>query len=146
MKFTIFSERPRVYGRALNSVKTALFHAELMDSANHSAMQDDSEKNLVFDVLTPLGFKVRVTASYWELIVTIKHPAMAGRETDVEQALLNPDEVRQSKNDDRVFLFYKAEREKRWVCAVTKRLNGDGFLITTYPADIIKEGVRVWPM
>lgn len=25
-----------------------------------------------------------------------------------------------------------------------KRLNGDGFLITTYPTDAIKEGERIW--
>jgi len=32
----------------------------------------------------------------------------------------------------------------RWICAVTKKLNGDGFLITTYPTDRIKEGKRIW--
>jgi hypothetical protein len=38
-----------------------------------------------------------------------------------------------------------AERIGRWVCAVAKRLNEDGFLITTYPTDAIKEGERIWP-
>jgi len=42
-----------------------------------------SPDELLFEVLTPLGFRVRVTRSYWELIITIKHPAMAGRENDV---------------------------------------------------------------
>ncbi len=108
-------------------------------------MSNDSEKDLLFEVPTPLGFSVRVTRSYWDLITTVKHPVMAGREEDVKQALRNPDEIRQSKGDDKVFLFYKAERAKRWVCAVAKRLNGEGFLITTFPTDAIKEGVRVWP-
>ncbi len=27
----------------------------------------------------------------------------------------------------------------RWVCALTRRLNGEGFLITAYPTDTIKE-------
>lgn len=53
---------------------------------------------LLFEVLTPLGFRVRVTRAYWELIVTIKH-----------------------------------------------LVNGDGFLITAYPTDAIKEGELVWP-
>ncbi len=35
---------------------------------------------LLFEVDTPLGFRVRVTRSYWELIVTIKHLAMRGHE------------------------------------------------------------------
>lgn len=108
-------------------------------------MSDSSESDPLFDVSTPLGFSARVTRSFWELIVTIKHPVMAGREEDVKQTLRNPDEVRQSKSDDQVLLFYRAERDKRWVCAVIRRLNGEGFLITTYPTDAIKEGVQIWP-
>ena len=104
-----------------------------------------SDLDIHFEVLTPLGFRVRVTRAYWELIVTVKHPVMAGRELDVQETLQNPDEIRASRNDSAVYLFYKAERAKRWVCAVAKRLNGDGFLITTFPTDGIKEGVRVWP-
>jgi len=33
-------------------------------------------EDLLFEVLTPLGFNVRVTHAYWEMIVTIKHPVM----------------------------------------------------------------------
>lgn len=102
------------------------------------------EKEILFEVMTPLGFQVRVTKAYWELIVTIKHPVMAGREEDVKMALAQPDEIRQSKSDEKVFLFYKEEREKRWICAVSKQTGSEGFLITTYPTDAIKEGVQVW--
>lgn len=102
------------------------------------------EKEILFEVMTPLGFQVRVTKAYWELIVTIKHPIMAGREEDVKMALAQPDEIRQSKSDEMVFLFYKEEREKRWICAVSKQIGSEGFLITTYPTDAIKEGVQVW--
>ncbi|HXG12748.1 MAG TPA: hypothetical protein VNK04_23520 [Gemmataceae bacterium] len=100
---------------------------------------------LLFEVSTPLGFVVRVSRAYWEVIVTVKHPVMVNREAAVQDTLANPDEVRQSRSDGTVFLFYKAEREKRWVCAVAKRLDGEGFLITAYPTDAIKEGVQVWP-
>src|SRR6266508_5400943 len=103
------------------------------------------KKDLFFEVMTPLGFRVRVTHAYWELIVTIKHPVMAGREEDVKKTLEQPDEIRQSKSDQNVYLFYKAEREKRWICAVSKRTSEiEGFLVTTYPTDAIKEGVQVW--
>ena len=102
------------------------------------------EKEVLFEVMTPLGFQVRVTKAYWELIVTIKHPVMAGREEDVKKVLAQPDEIRQSKSDEMVFLFYKEEREKRWICAVSKQTGTEGFLITTYPTDAIKEGVQVW--
>ncbi|MCI0654374.1 MAG: hypothetical protein L0Y39_07840, partial [Methylococcaceae bacterium] len=53
-----------------------------------------------------------------ELIATIKHPVMAGREVDVQAALINPDEIRSSRSDPNVYLFYKSESLNRWVCAV----------------------------
>lgn len=102
-------------------------------------------RDLFFEVLTPLGFRVHVTRAHWELILAVKHPVMAGREESVQEALRNPEEVRQSKSDPNVFLFYKSERVGRWVCVVAKRQDGDGYLITTYPTDAIKEGRRIWP-
>ena len=53
--------------------------------------------------------------------------------------------MRQSRSDPAIYLFYRAERSKRWVVAVARRLGEDGFLITTYPTDAIKEGARIWP-
>src|SRR6267378_8158134 len=93
----------------------------------------------LFAAKTPLGFTVRVTPVRWELIVTVKHPVMSGREAAVGATLGQPDEVRTSRSDPTVFLFYKSDGVGRWVCAVTKRLNGDGFLITAYPTDAVKE-------
>jgi hypothetical protein len=70
---------------------------------------------------------------------------MAGREATVQETLRQPDEVRVSRSDANVYLFYRTERAGRWVCAVAKRLNGVGFLITAYPTDAIKEGTPIWP-
>jgi hypothetical protein len=100
--------------------------------------------DLLFEVMTPLGFCVRVTRAYWEVIVTIKHPVMAGRENDVKDTLQDPSEIRLSKRDPAVCLFYRPERIGRWVCAVARRLDGDGFLITAYPSDNVKEGGLLW--
>ena len=100
--------------------------------------------SIAFEVRTPLGFNVRVTGHYWELITTAKHPAMRRREQDVGRALGEPDEVRRSRKDPAVYLFYWLERPGRWVCAVARRLDGEGFLITTYLTDGIKEGEQVW--
>jgi hypothetical protein len=99
---------------------------------------------LLVETQTPLGFSVRVTVDRWKLIVTAKHPGH-GRETFVKAALEAPDEIRQSRMDQQVLLFYKAEATERWTCAVVKRLASSGFLITAYPTGAIKEGVRVWP-
>jgi hypothetical protein len=101
--------------------------------------------DLLFEAQTPLGFSVRVTSSRWKVIITAKHPAMAGREALVRTALEAPEEVRQSRIDAQVLLFYKAQATKRWTCAVAKRAGEGAFLITAYPTDAIKEGIRIWP-
>ena len=108
-------------------------------------MEPDPE--LLFEVLTPLGFLVRVTRERWNLITTVKHPVMAGREDVVRVTLENPEQIRQSRSDSDVLLFYRAERSSRWVCAVAKRAAeaDQGFLITAYPTDAIKEGTQIWP-
>ena len=102
------------------------------------------DSDILFEVSTPLGFRVRVTRAYWELIVTVKHPVMQARAADVQSTLQAPDAVRRSRSDPAVLLFYRAESPGRWLCAVVKRLNGEGFLITTYPTDAIKEGQPLW--
>ena len=105
----------------------------------------ESDAELLFEVLTPLGFRVRVTRERWQLITTAKHPVMAGREEVVKATLENPEQIRQSRTDLQVLLFYRAEGSNRWVCAVAKRADDQGFLITAYPTDAIKEGTQVWP-
>ena len=103
------------------------------------------DEEILFSVETPLGFRVRTTVSYWTIITTIKHPVMLGREADVQATLRAPDEVRLSQTDEQIYLFYRFDGAKRWVCAVTKRLNGEGFLVTAYRTSGIKEGIHIWP-
>ncbi|NOT32022.1 MAG: DUF4258 domain-containing protein [Planctomycetes bacterium] len=96
-----------------------------------------------FEVETPLGFQVRTTRAYWEFLVGSKHPTMRGRRADIIQVLADPEQVRRSRKDLSVYLFYRSEGS-RWLCAVARRLDGRGFLITAYPTDTIKAGVTVW--
>jgi hypothetical protein len=106
-------------------------------------VERDSE--LLFEALTPLGFSVRVTRERWRLITTIKHPVMFGQEAAVKQALEHPEQIRQSRSDPDVLLFYHGVGANRWVCAVAKHATNPGFLITAYPTDAIKEGMQIWP-
>jgi hypothetical protein len=107
-------------------------------------MNENEPDWLLFCVQTPLGCEIRLSANYWNVIAQIKHPIMARRELEVRETLVQPDQIRRSRNDPQVYLFYKLKQEQRWLCAVVKRLNGDGFLITSYPTDAIKEGEIVW--
>ena len=60
----------------------------------------------------------------------------------MRSTLESPDETRESRTDPEVLLFYKAEAPKRWTCAVVKRTGDEAFLVTTYPTDAIKEGLK----
>ncbi|MBD1824265.1 hypothetical protein H6F51_17470 [Cyanobacteria bacterium FACHB-DQ100] len=96
-----------------------------------------------FEILTPLGFTVRTSEEYWQRLIA-KHPDIKELEELVQAALAVPDEIRRSSRDAEVLLFYRSHRTERWVVAVARRLNGDGFLITAYQTDAIKEGETVW--
>jgi hypothetical protein len=67
---------------------------------------------------------------------------MRGKDNIVKQTLSDPEEIRESKTDPLVYLFYK-NFDRRY-CVVVKIENGSGFLITAYPVDAIKEGTMVW--
>jgi hypothetical protein len=96
-----------------------------------------------FEIFTPLNFTVRTSEEYWQTLI-VKHPDIADLEAEVRQALNSPDEIRRSSRDSNLLLFYLTLKEKRWVVAVARRLNGDGFLITAYQTDAIKEGETLW--
>jgi len=96
-----------------------------------------------FKVLTINEISVRITQSHWDRIVLYKHPSIKDKEDDVKEALKIPDEIRVSKSDNKVLLYYK-KLEKYYICVVVKILNGEGFIITAYITENIKEGVRIW--
>jgi hypothetical protein len=66
-----------------------------------------------------------------------------GREREIEAVLADPDEARRSRKDVRVLPFYRGGGPRR-LCAVARREDGSGFLITAYPTDAIKAGERIW--
>lgn len=101
--------------------------------------------DFLFDVATPLGFRVHTTRNYWRFHISEKHSDVLDRLDEVVDALVNPDAVRRSVSDADVCLFYRLEYPGRYICVVARRLNGDGFLITAYPADYIKGGEILWP-
>jgi len=82
----------------------------------------------------------QLSISCWPLSSTV----MTGREPDVASVLGEPVEIRRSRGDRDVYLFYRLEHPGRWLGVVAKRLDGDGFVITCYPTDAIKIGGQVW--
>ncbi|GJL50953.1 MAG: hypothetical protein NPIRA01_21800 [Nitrospirales bacterium] len=99
--------------------------------------------NWLFQVEPPLELTVRCSTDYWTFIVSEKHPVLIGKEQDVQRVLREPNEIRRSKKDPNVLLFYGMS-ENRWLCAVVRKENGTGFVITAYPTDTIKTGDAIW--
>lgn len=98
---------------------------------------------IYFEVKASTGKVIRTTKSHWELITKVKHPEMDGKETEVKRCLSEPVEIRRSSEVPDVYLYYYPY-EKYFICVVARHLNGDGFIITAYMTDKIKEGQTEW--
>jgi hypothetical protein len=98
---------------------------------------------MAFDVLTPLGFRVRCTGEWREYVSKVKHPVLEGRLDDVVATLTAPTEVRRSTKDPSVLLFHRPVAP-RLLCAVTQTGKRDAFLVTAYPTDTVKRGDSLW--
>ncbi len=97
----------------------------------------------LFKVSTPIGLNIRTTKGYWDLI-QIKHPEVSDKLALIKEMLKMPDLITKSKIDTSVLLFYK-KINNYWLCAVIKCFEIDGFIITVYFTDKIKEGIKIWP-
>lgn len=86
----------------------------------------------LFGVISKLNKKIRVTQFYWDYITNVKHPSMNGLVDVVKGTLTEPLEVRRSKRDPTVHLFYGRYEKTLLCCVVVKFLNGEGFVITAY--------------
>ena len=97
---------------------------------------------LYFKAKTPLGVVVRTTKVYWSYLIEKKHPQMEGKEKVVIETLSKPKEIRRSIIDNNVYLYYK--QFDRLYCVVAKHQGSEGFLVTAYPTDKVKEGEIIW--
>jgi hypothetical protein len=93
------------------------------------------------------GRSVRLTDE--RLAHILEHPEMAGMEDELARVLQSPSEVRLSRSDDNVKLFYEFYTQTqvggKWLCVVVKYGPGDAFVITAYLTDTVKAGEIVWP-
>ncbi len=99
-----------------------------------------------WEVRASIGIVVRTTESYWKFITKFKHPIIKRYEKEVKETLEEPDEIRESKKDAKVLLYYKRYKNlgNRYICVLIKQLNGEGFVVTAYLADKVKRGKVIW--
>ncbi|NJN22907.1 MAG: DUF4258 domain-containing protein [Leptolyngbya sp. RL_3_1] len=93
------------------------------------------------------GRQIRLTDE--RLAHILERPEMVGMESAIQNALLQPEIVRQSRTDDAVHLYYRYRDQtlvgEKWLCVVVKYFEDDAFIITAYLTDKIKQGEQVWP-
>ena len=101
-------------------------------------------KRRIFEVQTPLGYRVVLTRDRWRQIVRHKHPALAGHEKDVRACLESPAVVRESVKDPDVHLYY-VPSDDVYLCVVTTPVDEeDRFVVTAYFTKNIKKGTELW--
>ena len=106
-------------------------------------LQKKSKPEIAFEVKSKLGLAVSTTKTYWNVIIYVKHPSVQGKENYVKETLVNPDEIRVSKKDHDVYLFYKKCRNK-FLCVIARIKAKSGYIITAYYTKKIKEGELKW--
>ena len=111
--------------------------------------QESLEKSTLFEVLCVLGKRIRTTRRYFEFITQVKHPELKGKLDEVLKTIGEADEVRRNPERPEIYLYYR-KINRHWICAVTRYLNGDGFLVTAYitayiTGKIKRKGEKTWP-
>jgi hypothetical protein len=74
---------------------------------------------------------------------------MRNMREEIIRTLQSPAEVRVSRSDPGVRLFYEFYSRTlvgdKWLCVVVKYLSDDAFVITAYLTDKLKAGESIWP-
>jgi len=93
------------------------------------------------------GRTIRLTPE--RLAHILEHPEMAGLEQALEETVVAPQQVVQSRNDPQVKLYYRHYLGTRvgdkYLCIVVKETDEDSFVITAYLTDRINRGTLLWP-
>lgn len=79
----------------------------------------------------------------------LQHQEMTDMAQEIERVLQSPTEVRISRSDESVRLFYEFYAKTmvggKWLCVVVKYAAEDAFVVTAYLTDQLKAGDTIWP-
>ena len=101
-------------------------------------------QRLIFQVTSPLGYRVRLTRDRWREIVRYKHPALAGHERELRSCVEAPKLIRQSAKDPNVHLYYAPAGHVHLCVAVAPEQENERFMVTAYFTKNIKKGTELW--
>lgn len=79
----------------------------------------------------------------------LQHQEMTDMAQEIERVLQSPTEVRISRSDESVRLFYEFYAKTmvggKWLCVVVRYAAEDAFVVTAYLTDRLKAGDTIWP-
>lgn len=94
------------------------------------------------------GRAVRLTSE--RIAHILDRTEMRNMREEIIRTLQAPAEVRISRSDANVRLFYEFYSRTtvgdKWLCVVVKYLAADAFVITAYLTDKLKAGESIWPI
>lgn len=92
------------------------------------------------------GVLIRLTDE--RLAHILEHPEMHELTGAIQEALLYPEFVVQSKSDETTHLYYRYYSKTmvggKYLCVIVKVRENDAFVITAYLTDKVKKGKIVW--
>ncbi len=99
---------------------------------------------LIFQVTSPLGYRVTLTRDRWREIVRFKHPALAGHESELRSCVAVPNLIRESVKDPGVHLYYTSLGHVHLCVVVAPANDEQRFVVTAYFTKNIKKGTELW--
>ncbi len=102
---------------------------------------------VVFEVIANFSKKIALSVRGYEHI-SERHPEVSEEIEKMKKTLVNPQVIRKSMYDDKVWLLYrlfdKTPVSRKYLMFGVKLYNSEGTVITSYFTDKIKMGDEVW--
>ncbi len=95
------------------------------------------------EIVSAMGKKIKILNAGWENIVR-KHPDLADKFSQLTKTIARAEIIMTSKTDPVVYLYYRKAAGRKYLCAICKHYDGDGFLITAYYTYHLQGAHIVW--
>ena len=98
--------------------------------------------DIVFEVIDINGRNIRMTKKQWTSHIIRRHPEISSEKDRIIETLEKPDKIVNSTRDEDVKYYYKYYKQitnpYKFLRAIVKYLNGDGFIISVQFVSKIK--------
>jgi hypothetical protein len=100
----------------------------------------------VLRVNSKLGKAIKLDEDRWKHV--LDHPEMKEQLHHMREALVDPDEIRESMHTPSIWMFYKlyphSPVSEKYLLVIVKVSDGEGFIVTAFFTDELKKGGLLW--